>query len=130
MSRITNETNALGSFGYSYVDDQAGSSKGTTRLASIAYPNGQKTNFSWYGNLGDQRLQSINNLLPSGAPLSQFSYGYDSAGEITRWGQQSANLSPQIKILAMTSPVSLRPPVRVSVPHLLSMQINMITTMI
>ena len=99
MSRITNETNALGSFGYSYVDDQSGSSKGTTRLSSIAYPNGQKTNFSWYGNLGDQRLQSINNLLPSGAPLSQFSYGYDSAGEITRWGQQSANLSPRIQNL-------------------------------
>ncbi len=99
MSRITNETNALGSFGYSYVDDQAGSSKGTTRLASIAYPNGQKTNFSWYGNLGDQRLQSINNLLPSGSPLSQFSYGYDPAGEITRWGQQSANQSPRIQNL-------------------------------
>ncbi len=43
MSRITNETNALGSFGYAYVDDVSGSSKGTMRLASIAYPNSQTT---------------------------------------------------------------------------------------
>ena len=99
MSRTTSEANALGTFGYNYVDDVSGSSKGTTRLASISYPNGQTTNFSWYGNLGDQRLQSINNLLPSGAPLSQFSYGYDSAGEITKWGQQSADLSPRVQNL-------------------------------
>ena len=99
MSRITSEANALGTFGYSYVDDVSGSSKGTLRLSSISYPNGQVTNFGWYGNTGDQRLQSINNLLPSGAPLSQFSYGYDSAGEILHWGQQSANLSPRVQNL-------------------------------
>ncbi len=103
MSRTTSEANALGTFGYSYVDDVSGSSQGTSRLASISYPNGQQTNFSWYGNLGDKRLQSINNLLPSGAPLSQFSYGYDSAGELTRWGQQSANISPRIQNLGYDS---------------------------
>ena len=96
MSRITSETNALGSFGYSYVDNQSGSSKGTLRLASISYPNGQATNFTWYGNTGDQRLQGISNLAPSSVPRSQFNYGYDSAGEITSWGQQNAGLSPQI----------------------------------
>ena len=99
MSRITSEANVLGTFGYSYVDDVSGSSKGTLRLASISYPNRRATNFTWYGNTGDQRLQSINNLLPSGAPLSQFSYGYDSAGEIVHWGQQSANLSPRVQNL-------------------------------
>ena len=41
MSRITSEANALGTFGYSYVDDVSGSSKGTLRLSSISYPNGQ-----------------------------------------------------------------------------------------
>ena len=54
MSRVTSETNTLGTFNYAYVDDlhngtTNGSSKGTTRLASISYPNGQVTNFSWYG---------------------------------------------------------------------------------
>ena len=88
MSRITGETNPLGTFGYTYVDDTSGSSKGVTRLASIAYPNSQTTNFSWYGNTGDQRLQQISNLSPTSTTLSQFNYTYDSAGEITQWQQQ------------------------------------------
>src|SRR5262249_26779891 len=88
MSRVTSEANALGTFTYTYVDDTPGSSKGTTRLASIAYPNSQTTNFSWYNNLGDQRLQQISNLNPSSAILSQFGYTYDAAGEITQWTQQ------------------------------------------
>src|SRR5206468_377743 len=46
------------------------------------------TNFSYYGNLGDQRLQQISNLNPSGALISQFTYGYNPAGEITLWQQQ------------------------------------------
>jgi RHS repeat-associated protein len=88
MSRVTSEANALENFGYTYVDDTPGSSKGTTRLASISYPNSQVTNFNWYPNIGDQRLQQIANLNPSGGTLSQFNYGYDSAGEITQWQQQ------------------------------------------
>jgi len=88
MSRITAESNPLGSFAYHYVDDTSGSSKGTTRLATINYPNSQTTNFSWYGNTGDQRLQQISNLNPSSGTLSQFNYTYDSAGEITQWQQQ------------------------------------------
>ena len=89
MSRVTSEANPLGTFNYAYVDDQSGYSKGTTRLASISYPNSQVTNFSYYGNVGDQRLQQITNLksASSGVALSQFSYGYVSAGEITQWQQ-------------------------------------------
>ncbi|HEY9755253.1 MAG TPA: LysM peptidoglycan-binding domain-containing protein [Oculatellaceae cyanobacterium] len=94
MSRVVSEVNALGTFGYKYVDDLSGSSKGSTRLASISYPNGQNTNFSWYPTNLDERLQSITNLTPSGSVMSQFSYGYDSAGEITNWGQQGAGQSP------------------------------------
>ena len=57
-------------------------------MASIAYPNSQVTNFSWYPNIGDQRLQQIQNLNPSSATLSQFNYNYDSSGQITQWQQQ------------------------------------------
>jgi RHS repeat-associated protein len=94
MSRVTSETNVLGTFGYNYVDDISGSSKGTTRLASINYPNSQITNFSWYGTAQDERLQGITNLTPSGQTRSQFNYAYDSAGEITQWPQQNAGISP------------------------------------
>ncbi len=88
MSRVTSEDNALGTFNYTYVDDTPGSSKGVTRLASVAYPNSQVTNYDWYGNTGDQRLKTINNLNPSGGTLSRFDYGYNPAGEILQWQQQ------------------------------------------
>jgi RHS repeat-associated protein len=88
MSRITSEVNPLGTFGYNYVNDVPGSSKGDLRLSSVDYPNGQVTNFSYYSNTGDERLQQISNLNPSSAMMSQFNYSYNSAGEITLWQQQ------------------------------------------
>jgi len=87
MSRVTQEVNALGTFGYTYVDNVSPNSKGVTRLASISYPNGQVTNFSWFDNNRDQRLRQISNLDPSAQALSQFDYSYDAAGQITRWLQ-------------------------------------------
>lgn len=93
MSRITGETNTLGSFTYSYFDDVPGSSKGTNRLSQIGYPNSQKTNFSWYPNVGDQRLQRISNVTSTGALLSEFNYSYDPAGQITQWPQIQNNAS-------------------------------------
>lgn len=92
MSRVTNETNALGSFDYHYVDDTPGSSKGTTRLESIDYPNGQVTEFNWFDNFGDQRLEEIHNKKTSGGPtLSRFNYEYDPAGQIKTWSQQQGD---------------------------------------
>lgn len=92
MSRVTQEVNALGTFGYTYLDNTSPNSKGVTRLASISYPNGQVTNFSWFDNNRDQRLKEISNLDPSSLVLSQFDYSFDSAGQITRWQQQQKTL--------------------------------------
>jgi RHS repeat-associated protein len=85
---VTSVTNPLGQFAYQYVDE-------TARVRSLAYPNGQITNFSYYPNAStdnsgddDQRLLSIQNLSPSGANISTFAYTYDSDGEITTWGKQ------------------------------------------
>jgi RHS repeat-associated protein len=100
MSRITSEQNSLGTFNYAYVDDTPGSSKGTQRLASITYPNTQVANFSYFPNIGDQRLQQITNLGPTPSPptLSQFNYAYNPVGEITQWLQTqngtTTHLSP------------------------------------
>jgi len=93
ISRVTSEVNALGTFNYAYENDTPGSSKGSDRLASISYPNGQTTRFSWYPNLQDQRLQQIANLGPSGNTISQFSYRYDPAGQIKQWQQLQGNTS-------------------------------------
>ena len=98
MSRITQEVNPLGTFGYNYVNNVSGSSKGDTRLSSISYPNSQTTNFSWLPNIGDQRLQQIANLNPSAATLSQFNYAYDSAGEITQWQQQQNSTNTHLDL--------------------------------
>ena len=92
ISRVTAEANQLGTFNYTYVDDTSGSSKGVYRLASVSYPNTQVTNYNWYPNIADQRLQQITNLghTPSPPTLSQFTNAYDPAGEITQW-QQNQN---------------------------------------
>jgi len=92
MGRVTGITNPLGAFGYNYVDDAnalgSGNDKGAGRLASMTYPNGQVTNYSYYGNTGDQRLKTISNLDSSSAVISKFDYGYDALGQITYWKSQ------------------------------------------
>lgn len=93
MSRVTGEVNTLGSFTYSYVDDAPGASKGTTRLASIAYPNSQSTKYDWYPTVKDERLQQIRNLSSTGSTISQFAHTYDSQGQITQWQQIQNNSS-------------------------------------
>ncbi len=99
ISRVTAETNALGNFTYAYVDDMAGSSKGSSRLASVTYPNSQVTKYSWYPNTGDERLQQIANLKTSSGPtISQFGYRYNPAGEITQWQQLQGNSSVNLNL--------------------------------
>jgi len=90
MSRVLGESNALGTFTYSYIDNTVGASRGTSQLSAISYPNSQVTNFHYFGNLGDQRLQEICNQ-SSGGLLSQFTYNYNPSGEITRWQQTQNN---------------------------------------
>jgi RHS repeat-associated protein len=74
-------TNALGAFQYSYVG-------GTARLASEAYPNGQTNLYTYYNNLGDDRLQQIQHLYPNGTFLSGFGYAYNPVGDITAWSNR------------------------------------------
>jgi RHS repeat-associated protein len=75
----------FGSFGYSYVDT-------TSRLSEVTYPNGQKTDYSYFNNAGGQRLQEINNYISgmfSNTPLSKFDYTYNAVGTIASWSQQT-----------------------------------------
>lgn len=78
LGRRTGDTNALGAFYYAFVD-------ATPRVASVACPNGQTNLFSYYGILGDERLQQIRNLKPDGSLLSGLGYTYNAVGEITSW---------------------------------------------
>lgn len=79
--RVIEETNALGRFVYTYVNQ-------TERIKSILFPNGQITAFDYFGNTEDQRLKQIWNKTTYGNTLSKFDYTYNAAGQITTWSQQ------------------------------------------
>lgn len=76
LGRPTIVTNVLGVFQYSYVG-------ATRRLASEDYPNGLTNLYSYYNNLGDQRLMQIAHVQNNGNVLSSLQYAYNSAGQIT-----------------------------------------------
>ena len=93
LGRVTAASNGLGSFGYSYVNQ-------TSRPSVVTYPNGQTTTYSYWPNVaaagtgnGDERLQAIWHKLSGGATLSKHDYGYNAAGEIVSWTQQT-DVSP------------------------------------
>ncbi|MGA3171953.1 MAG: hypothetical protein ABSE62_13180 [Chthoniobacteraceae bacterium] len=58
--------------------------------AEPIFPNGQEAAFSYYGNIGDDRLEQLENLGPSSSVISEFNYQYDADGEITGWTQRNA----------------------------------------
>jgi RHS repeat-associated protein len=80
LGRVTSEANPLGTFTTAYVNT-------TGRPSSMTYPNGQTTLYTYFSNVGDQRLQQIRNLGPGAVNLSRFDYTYDAEGQIQSWGQ-------------------------------------------
>lgn len=95
LGRLQTMTNLLGTFTNSYVGV-------TNRLDHIDYPNGQRTNYTYYPNIGpagtgngDQRLQQIQNLKSGGANISTFAYTYDAVGQIQTWNEQ-ADVGPAL----------------------------------
>jgi RHS repeat-associated protein len=84
LGRQSSEVNALGTFTYAY--------DGTTeRIASLTYPNGQLATYSYYGALGDDRLQTLHHKRSDGSTLSRFDYTYDAVGNIATLRQQADN---------------------------------------
>jgi RHS repeat-associated protein len=82
LGRVTTEANALGSFTYTYDGP-------TNRIATVAYPNGQTSAYSYLPNAQDHWLQTIHHRYPSGATLSKFDYTYNAVGNILTWRQQA-----------------------------------------
>ena len=79
--RVTSEVNLLGTFSYTYEGP-------TSRVATVAYPNGQTSQYAYFGNTGDRRLQTIHHKYPNASTLSKFDYTYDFEGNIGTWHQQ------------------------------------------
>jgi RHS repeat-associated protein len=82
LGRVTTEVNALGTFTYTYDGP-------TDRIATVAYPNGQTSTYSYYPNAQDHRLQTIHHQYPNTATLSKFDYTYNAVGNILTWRQQA-----------------------------------------
>jgi RHS repeat-associated protein len=57
----------------------------TNRIDHVDIPGGQKTQYTYFDNLGDQRLKQIKNLNPASAIISQFDYLYNPVGDFTSW---------------------------------------------
>jgi hypothetical protein len=55
FGRMQSATNALGTFNYSYVNQ-------TNRIGHVDVPDGQKVQYAYLDNLGDQRVKQINDV--------------------------------------------------------------------
>jgi RHS repeat-associated protein len=82
LGRVRREVNALGTFDYTF-DGASG------RPATVTYPNGQTSTYTYFPALQDHRLQTIHHRYPNGATLSKFDYTYDIVGNILTWRQQA-----------------------------------------
>jgi RHS repeat-associated protein len=72
----------VGSFSWTFVNT-------TDRPQTLTYPNGQVTNYTYFDNVGDQRLREIKHQqMTGGTVLSQFDYTYDPVGNVSTWQQQ------------------------------------------
>jgi RHS repeat-associated protein len=83
LGRVQLATNPLGTFNYAYVNT-------TGRVDHVDYPNGQKAQYAYFDNLGDQRLKQIKNIDPSSAVISQFDYTYNPVGNVQTWTQANS----------------------------------------
>lgn len=83
LGRVQTVANVLGAFNEAYVN-------ATDRLDHVDLPNGQKTQYTYFDNLGDQRLKQIKNLDPSENVISQFDYAYDAGGDVIAWTQTNS----------------------------------------
>lgn len=88
LNRVTQVVNLTGTYGYTPYN-------ATNRIDHITYPNGQLVQYAYYGSGTPsewERLETITNY-PSASNttsiISQFGYGYNAAGDITSWAQQS-----------------------------------------
>jgi RHS repeat-associated protein len=84
LGRILSEINRLGRFAFGYVG-------ATGRLQSTNLPNGQVTQYTYFDNLGDQRLKQIVNQAANKSTLSQFGYAYRTTGEISSFATSARN---------------------------------------
>jgi len=81
LGRIASQSTPAGTFTFAYVGV-------TARPSTLTYPNNQATQYAYFPNSGDRRLQEIKHLAPGGAVLSKYNYTYDVQSNAKTWTQQ------------------------------------------
>ena len=81
LGRLAKQASPVGDFTVAY-DGRTG------RPLSLTYPNGQATQYTYFPNSGDHRVQEIKHLGPGGATLSKYNYTYDVESNVQSWTQQ------------------------------------------
>jgi RHS repeat-associated protein len=89
LGRLVSEINVLGTFSYAYDGF-------TSRLATVGYPNGQSSTYTYLPANQDERLQTIHHRYPSAATLSKFDYTYDAGGNILTLQHQAESAAPTV----------------------------------
>jgi RHS repeat-associated protein len=87
--RLTQLTNALGTFTYSWEG-------ASFRVSEVNLPNGQRSTFAYFPNVKDQLLQQITHWKPNSTLLSRFAYDYNGVRQITNWVQERSGASPVV----------------------------------
>jgi YD repeat-containing protein len=83
LGRPASLAHALGTFTWGYVG-------ATGRVASLTFPTGMTSTYSYVGNAGDRRLQTIHHRTSAQATLSRFDYTYDGVRNLVTWRQERA----------------------------------------
>ncbi len=84
LGRVTQVVNPLGTFVNTPLSTVSSRLLSTTRTGG----GGVSVNYSYYANIADKRLQTLQNNTSAGTLLSQFDYMYDADGEITNLNKQ------------------------------------------
>ena len=84
QGRLVSQGDPIGTFTYAYNGN-------TARLASLTYPNGQSSLYSYLTAADDRRLAQIRHQTSTSVVLNQLSYGYDDVGNVTYWQLEPPN---------------------------------------
>jgi len=90
LGRPDTTDNVLGHFSRVYD----GTGNVTPRLKTFTFPTGQTSNYAYFDNSHDRRLQTVQDLTSGSANVSKFDYTYDPEGQIYPTWMNQLNTSP------------------------------------
>jgi RHS repeat-associated protein len=88
LGRLVTTASPVGTFTYAYDGP-------TARPLTLSYPNGQSTQYAYFPNSSDHRLQRIKHVSPAGGTISQYDYAYTPVGNIATWIRQVGAAAPK-----------------------------------